>query len=270
MPFSAADLALLIFLVATIADGEAAVHDALGRRFRLRAIGFRDPTKHFVRGRLDTVRRLGPSCCRTRPTELHPFAQLQTDHGIPPRANPAIPLLHIPGRDHGRAFRVGWGRILPMGDAVTVVDEVHGFRFFCNRDRWALSPKPAPNRHQGHHDGDEDRNFAGSCWCTCSMWHDKASWESLLGHRAGVCDRPGPLRRHELDDNASRHSHVAPNITTTTVLSARSCDTTCRLAKSACGRVRYLLSIFASPTVTEQMPRNMLRRSGRATPIASA
>lgn len=63
-----------IFLVATIgADGEATVHDALSKISGLvRAIGFRDPTKH-----LSVVVSIGSDAwdrlfAGPRPTELHP------------------------------------------------------------------------------------------------------------------------------------------------------------------------------------------------------
>lgn len=124
-----------IFLVATIgADGEATVHDALSKISGLvRAIGFRDPTKH-----LSVVVSIGSDAwdrlfAGPRPTELHPFVELTGPRHTAP-ATPGDLLFHIRAETMDVCFELA-GRILKsMGDAVTVVDEVHGFRFFDNRD----------------------------------------------------------------------------------------------------------------------------------------
>src|SRR5580693_3124910 len=124
-----------IFLVVTIDDGgEATVHDALGDISGLvRAIGFRDPTKH-----LSVITSIGSDAWDRlfggpRPAELHPFIELSGPRHTAP-ATPGDLLFHIRAETMDVCFELA-GRILKsMAGAVTVVDEVHGFRYFDNRD----------------------------------------------------------------------------------------------------------------------------------------
>ena len=136
-----------IFLVVTINDGgEATVHDALPDLSGLvRAIGFRDPTKHLsVIASIgsDAWDRLfgGPPLTK-RPAELHPFVELTGPRHAAP-ATPGDLLFHIRAETLDVCFELA-GRILKsMAGAVTVVDEVHGFKFFDNRDLLGLSTAP--------------------------------------------------------------------------------------------------------------------------------
>lgn len=210
-----------IFLVATIgADGEATVHDALSKISGLvRAIGFRDPTKH-----LSVVVSIGSDAwdrlfAGPRPTELHPFVELTGPRHTAP-ATPGDLLFHIRAETMDVCFELA-GRILKsMGDAVTVVDEVHGFRFFDNRDLLGFvdgTENPSgPIAIKATTIGDEDRNFAGSCYVHVQKYvHDMASWESLsVTEQERVIGRT-KLDDIELDDNAKpANSHVALNVIT--------------------------------------------------------
>lgn len=101
-----------IFLVATIgADGEATVHDALSKISGLvRAIGFRDPTKH-----LSVVVSIGSDAwdrlfAGPRPTELHPFVELTGPRHTAP-ATPGDLLFHIRAETMDVCFELA-GRIL--------------------------------------------------------------------------------------------------------------------------------------------------------------
>ena len=124
-----------IFLVATIDDdGESAVHDALGDISGLvRSVGFRDPTKN-----LSVVTSVGSDAWNRlfsgpRPAELHPFIEIQGGRHEAP-STPGDLLFHIRAESMDVCFELA-GRIVDaMGGAITVVDEVHGFKFFDNRD----------------------------------------------------------------------------------------------------------------------------------------
>src|SRR5271168_1573195 len=124
-----------IFLVVTIDDGgEAIVHDALPDLSGLvRAIGFRDPAKH-----LSVVASIGSDAWDRlfggpRPAALHPFVELKGPRHEAP-ATPGDLLFHVRAESLDVCFELA-GRILKsMAAAVTVVDEVHGFKFFDNRD----------------------------------------------------------------------------------------------------------------------------------------
>jgi len=97
-----------IFLVLTIDDGgEATVHDALPNLSGLvRAIGFRDPTKH-----LSVVASIGsdawdPVVRRPAPAELHPFIELKgpQHHAA---GDPRRSVVSHSGRIVRRVLRVG-------------------------------------------------------------------------------------------------------------------------------------------------------------------
>ena len=101
-----------IFLVVTIDDGgEATVHDALPDLSGLvRAIGFRDPTKHLsvvTSIGSDAWDRLfgGPPLTK-RPAELHPFIELKGPRHPAP-ATAGGPVIPHPSRVDGRVFRAG-------------------------------------------------------------------------------------------------------------------------------------------------------------------
>jgi putative iron-dependent peroxidase len=124
-----------IFLVATIDDGgEQKVHDALsGVSGLVRAIGFRDPTKH-----LSVITSIGSDAwdrlfSGPRPTQLHPFLALAGPrHNAP--ATPGDLLFHIRAESLDVCFELADRILTAMADAVTVVNEVHVFHFFDNRD----------------------------------------------------------------------------------------------------------------------------------------
>src|ERR1700742_3676505 len=113
-----------IFLVVTIDDGgESTVHDALPDLSGLvRAIGFRDPTKH-----LSVVTSIGSDAwdrlfSGRRPAELHSFIELSGPRHTAP-ATPGDLLFHVRAESLDVCFELA-GRILKsMAGAGTVVDE---------------------------------------------------------------------------------------------------------------------------------------------------
>jgi porphyrinogen peroxidase len=208
-----------IFLVATIDDGgEAIVHDALPDLSGLvRAIGFRDPTKH-----LSVVASIGSDAwdrlfAGPRPAELHPFVPLTGPRHVAP-ATPGDLLFHIRGETLDVCFELA-GRILKaMAGAVTVVDEVHGFRFFDNRDLLGFvdgTENPdGPLAVSATAVGDEDPDFAGSCYVHVQKYvHDMTSWEALsVTEQERVIGRT-KLEDIELDDDVKpSDSHIALNV----------------------------------------------------------
>ena len=68
-----------------------------------------------------------------RPAQLHPFTELQgTATTLPPHR--VTLLFHLRAESLDFCFELATQVLAAMGGAVTVVDEVHGFRFFDNRD----------------------------------------------------------------------------------------------------------------------------------------
>ena len=128
--------AAALFLVATVdTGGEAAVRDLLADLFRAGAdrrvpgAGRRAGPGH--RFGSDAWDRLSPVPGRPSSTPSREVAGERHRAA----ATPGDLLFHIPRRPDGRLFRAGLpdhGPAWPAG--VTVVDEVHGFKYFDDRD----------------------------------------------------------------------------------------------------------------------------------------
>ena len=207
-----------IFLVATIEqDGEAVVHDALGDISGLvRAIGFRDPTK-----RLSVVTSIGSDAwdrlfSGPRPAELHPFPEIEGPRHRAP-STPGDLLFHIRAETLDVCFELATKLVEAM-DAITVVDEVHGFKFFDNRDLMGFvdgTENPdGPLAVKATQIGDEDPDFAGGCYVHVQRYlHDMASWNSLSTEEQERVIGRTKLDDIELDDAVKpANSHLALNV----------------------------------------------------------
>ncbi|HTQ16446.1 Dyp-type peroxidase [Mycobacterium sp.] len=255
-----------IFLVLTIDEGgEETVHDALTDVSGLaRAIGFRDPTKHLsaiVSIGSDAWDRLfsGP-----RPAELHPFTALTGPRHTAP-ATPGDLLIHIRAETMDVCFELA-GRILKaMAGAVTVVDEVHGFRYFDNRDLLGFvdgTENPdGPIALSATTIGDEDPDFAGSCYVHVQKYvHDMSSWDSLsVTEQERVIGR-SKLEDIEMDDDVKpSNSHIALNVIEdddgNELKIVRANMPFGELGAGEFGT--YYIGYSRTPRVTEQMLRNM-------------
>jgi putative iron-dependent peroxidase len=174
-----------MFLVVTVdAGGEAVVHDALsGVSGLVRATGFREPAK-----RLSAVTSIGSQAWDRlfdgpRPACLHPFVALDGPRHVAP-ATPGDVLFHVRAQTMDVCFELATRLVNAMRGAITVVDEVHGFRFFDNRDLLGFvdgTENPdGPLAVSSTQIGDEDPDFAGSCYVHVQKYlHDMAGWNSL-------------------------------------------------------------------------------------------
>jgi len=255
-----------IFLVAAIQDGcEAIVHGALPDLSGLvRAIGFRDPTKH-----LSVIASIGSDAwdrlfAGPRPAELHPFVELSGPRHTAP-ATAGDLLFHIRAESLDVCFELA-GRILKsMAGAVTVVDEVHGFRFFDNRDLLGFvdgTENPGgPLAVSATAIGDEDPDFAGSCYVHVQKYlHNMDSWDSL-----SVTEQERVIGRTKLedielgDDVKPSNSHIALNVITdddgNELKIVRHNMPFGEVGKGEYGT--YFIGYSRTPTVTERLLRNM-------------
>jgi porphyrinogen peroxidase len=255
-----------IFLVATIDDGgEATVHEALPDVSGLvRAIGFRDPPK-----RLSAVTSIGSTAwdrlfAGPRPAELHPFIELEgPQHSAP--ATPGDLLFHIRAETMDFCFELATRLVDAMAGGITVVDEVHGFRFFDNRDLLGFvdgTENPdGPLAVSATQIGDEDPDFAGSCYVHVQKYvHDMAGWNSLL-----VTEQERVIGRTKLDDieladaDKPANSHLALNVIEDAdgneLKIVRHNMPFGEIGKGEYGT--YYIGYSRTPTVTEEMLRNM-------------
>jgi putative iron-dependent peroxidase len=210
-----------VFLVVTIDEGgESSVHDALPDTSGLvRSIGFRDPSK-----RLSVITSIGSDAwdrlfSGPRPAELHPFVEIQAGRHHAP-STPGDLLLHIRAESMDVCFELATKLVESMDGAVTVVDEVHGFKFFDNRDLMGFvdgTENPdGPLAVSATQIGDEDAAFAGGCYVHVQKYvHDMQSWNSLSTEEQERVIGRTKLDDIEMDDAVKpANSHIALNVIT--------------------------------------------------------
>jgi porphyrinogen peroxidase len=255
-----------IFLVLTIDDGgETTVHEALPDISGLvRGIGFRDPTK-----RLSAVASIGSDAwdrlfSGPRPADLHPFIPLDGPRHHAP-ATPGDVLFHIRAESMDVCFELAGKLVEAMDGAITVVDEVHGFKFFDNRDLMGFvdgTENPdGPLALTATQIGDEDPDFAGGCYVHVQKYlHDLGSWNSLsVEEQERVIGRT-KLDDIELDDDVKpANSHLALNVIEdddgNELKIVRHNMPFGEIGKGEFGT--YFIGYSRSAWVTEQMLRNM-------------
>jgi putative iron-dependent peroxidase len=255
-----------IFLVATIDEGGAeVVHDALADISGLvRAIGFRDPTKH-----LSAVTSIGSDAwdrlfAGPRPAELHPFVALDGPRHRAP-STPGDLLFHIRAESMDVCFELAAKLVEAMGDAIAVVDEVHGFKFFDNRDLMGFvdgTENPdGPVAVSATQIAAEDPDFAGGCYVHVQKYvHDMDAWNSLSTEEQERVIGRTKLDDIELDDAVKpANSHLALNVITdesgNELKIVRHNMPFGEIGKGEFGT--YYIGYSRAPAVTERMLTNM-------------
>ncbi|MFF9481969.1 Dyp-type peroxidase [Streptomyces sp. NPDC014733] len=251
-----------VFLVATLAPGgEAAVRDGLkGLAGLVRSVAFRAPEAALtcVTGISSAGwDRLfgGP-----RPRGLHPFRPLRGPRHHAP-ATPGDLLFHLRAARPDLCFELA--RLLTdhLAAAVTVVDEVHGFRYFDARDLLGFvdgSENPTDRAaDDAVYTGDEDPPFRGGSYVIVQKYlHDMAAWQALTVEEQERVIGRTKTANVELDDAVKpADSHVA----LTTVTDADGTERKIVRENMPFGRVgqgefgTYFIGYARTPEVTEQM-----------------
>ncbi len=124
-------------------------------------------------------RLLGPP----RPAMLHPFREIRAG-GRDALATPGDLLFHIRAKRMDLCFEVATQIMARIGEAVSPADEVHGFRYFDDRDLIGFVDGTENPRGQEAMDsvfvGDEDPAFAGGSYVLVQKYlHDLAGWDAL-------------------------------------------------------------------------------------------
>jgi porphyrinogen peroxidase len=151
-----------------------------------------------------------------RPVELHPFIELDGGRHHAP-STPGDLLFHIRAEAMDMCFELA-GRIVKALNAITVVDETHGFRFFENRDLLGFvdgTENPdGPLSVSASQIGDEDPDFAGGCYVHVQKYvHDMTAWESLSVTEQELVIGRTKLEDIELDDDDKPpNAHIALNV----------------------------------------------------------
>ena len=126
--------AAIFLVVAVDAGGEPAARDLLGDLAALqRSVGFRAPDDTLACVAGVGSRAWDRLFAGPRPAELHPFRELA---GSRHRAvaTPGDLVFHIRAEQMGLCFEFATHVMERLAGAVTVCDEVHGFRYFDDRD----------------------------------------------------------------------------------------------------------------------------------------
>jgi porphyrinogen peroxidase len=118
-----------------------------------------------------------------RPAELHPFQEIRSGgrHAV---STPGDILFHIRAKRPDLCFELATQIMDSLGDAVSVADEVHGFRYFDDRDVIGFVDGTENPRggaaEQAAIVGDEDRAFAGGSYVIVQKYlHDMTGWNAL-------------------------------------------------------------------------------------------
>ncbi|HTV87399.1 MAG TPA: Dyp-type peroxidase [Stellaceae bacterium] len=176
-----------IFLVVTINSGEGAAAAVRGVCAELaaliRTVGFRERDGGLCCvlgiGSAAWDRLFGPP----RPAELHPFRELRAEGRHAP-ATPGDLLFHIRAERMDLCFELVRLVMSALGDAVALTYEVHGFRYFDNRDLLGFVDGTENPVDQEAADaaliGDEDPAFAGGSYVIVQKYlHDLDGWNAL-------------------------------------------------------------------------------------------
>ena len=118
-----------------------------------------------------------------RPAMLHPFREVRSGmrHAV---STPGDLLFHIRAKRMDLCFELATQIMARIGDGVSPVDEVHGFRYFDDRDLIGFVDGTENPRGQEAIEavfiGEEDASFAGSSYVIVQKYlHDLAGWDAL-------------------------------------------------------------------------------------------
>jgi putative iron-dependent peroxidase len=206
-----------IFLVATLKPGSES--RALLRSFcgdlaaLVRAVEFRD-----LEGGLSCVLGFGSEAWdrlfgQPRPAELHPFREIRAGarHAV---STPGDLLFHIRAKRMDLSFELATQIMARLGNAVSPVDEVQGFRYFDDRDLLGFVDGTENPRGTAAADAvvvaDEDSDFSGGSYVIVQKYlHDLDTWNVLPTETQERIIGRTKLSDIELDDSVkptSAHS----------------------------------------------------------------
>jgi putative iron-dependent peroxidase len=205
-----------IFLVVQVADDQAAlakVRTGLGELDDLvKTVGFRD-----LSARLSCIAGIGSDLwdrlhVGARPSELKPFAAIKgAAHDAP--STPGDLLFHIRAERPDLCFEFERILLASLGDAVTMVDEVSGFRYFDARDLLGFvdgTANPAGSDLPASAlVGEEDAEFAGGSYVVVQKYlHDLGAWGRVPTPEQEEIIGRTKIDNIEIDDDdAPRKSH---------------------------------------------------------------
>jgi len=263
-----------VFLTACVdRGGEAAIADLLPDLAGLRrSVGFRAPD-----ARLSLVVGIGAALWdrlfdAPRPAGLHPFQELRGPVHTAP-STPGDLFFHIRADRMDMCFELARLIVDRLGPDVRVIDEVHGFKSFDERD--LLGFVDGTENPEGRAAaaavliGDEDPDNAGGSYLIVQKYvHDLEGWNSLT-----VEQQEAAMGRTKLDDVEFADEDKAPDahLTLNVIEDDQGEQLQIMRFNMPFGRAgegefgTYYVAYAATPAVTEQMLDNMFLGKGAAT-----
>lgn len=170
----------------------------------LRAVGFRD-----LDGGLTCVMGFGSDAWdrlfeTPRPAALHPFREIRGKHHAV--STPGDLLFHIRAASLDLCFELATQILSRLGEAVAATDEVHGFKYYDQRDLLGFVDGTENPVDQDAADaaivGDEDPAFCGGSYVVVQKYlHDLKAWNALSVEEQETIVGRKKLSDIELDDD---------------------------------------------------------------------
>jgi putative iron-dependent peroxidase len=229
----------------------------------VRAVEFRD-----LEGSLSCVMGIGSDAWdllfgAPRPAELHRFRELRAGarHAV---STAGDLLFHIRAKRMDLCFELATQVMARLGSAVSVVDEVHGFRYFDERDLMGFVDGTENPRGAAANEavliGEEDAGFAGGSYVIVQKYlHDLNAWNALPTEAQERIIGRSKLSDIELDDSVKPTS--AHNALTTIVENGKEIKIlrdNMPFGRPGHGEFgTYFIGYSRSPRTIEQMLENM-------------
>jgi porphyrinogen peroxidase len=256
-----------IFLVVTLnpgAENRATLLSFCGDLAALfRAVEFRD-----LEGGLSCVMGFGSDAWdrlfgTPRPAELHSFREIRAAarHAV---STPGDLIFHIRAKRMDLCFELATQIMARIGNAVSAVDEVQGFRYFDDRDLMGFVDGTENPRGAAANDavfiGEEDAAFTGGSYVIVQKYlHDLNAWNTLSTEAQERIIGRTKLSDIELDDSVKPTS--AHNALTTIVENGKEIKIlrdNMPFGRPAHGEFgTYFIGYSRSPRTIEQMLENM-------------
>ena len=170
----------------------------------VRAVDFR-----YIEGGLTCVMGIGSEAWdrlfgRPRPANLHPFCEIRAGerHAV---STPGDLFFHIRAKRMDLCFELATQIMARLGDAVSPADEVHGFRYFDDRDLLGFVDGTENPRNQAAMEaaliGEEDAVFGNGSYVMVQKYlHDLDGWNRLPTETQERIIGRAKLSDIELDD----------------------------------------------------------------------
>jgi putative iron-dependent peroxidase len=256
-----------IFLVVVVNQGQDSADTVRGLCGDLagliRAVGFRGTEDYLTCVAGLSANAWDRLTSLPRPAGLHPFIELRSGLRYAP-ATPGDLLFHIRAARMDLCFELATQIMARLSGAVTVADEVHGFRYFEHRDLLGFVDGTENPAGQLAFDsviiGAEEPAYAGGSYVIVQKYlHDLDAWNGLPTEQQERVIGRTKLADIELSDDVKpSYAHNALTTITENGSEVKIVRDNMPFGSVAAGEYgTYFIGYARSPAVTEQMLRNM-------------